>query len=320
MDTPVRPLVRRELPDAIRKQIGPFMGRLAVCSSEPPIYLHTSAPAKWRGAALMHNRVNPGVSFEGAWSSLLISHKVSALGHLFMAQDGRHAPPPGANFQVLVPSASYRGTCAAAVTEAANLYIDPALIERTLQTPYSEPLIAGVARGLYQDRVIEHLMRALLSDVVAGSPGGPLLGETIVAAILHRLHTLEGAPSTVRGAHLSPRETRLLRDHVAANLSGPVHLEDLAGLLRMSVRHLCRAFRNTLGMSPHQYVLRCRVEHAQDLLRHTDLSLDAIAELSGFAHRTHMATALRTILDRMPAEIRDSWLEFVQRGETEAGF
>jgi AraC family transcriptional regulator len=320
MDTPVSPLVRRELPDTIREQIGSFVGQIVLNSSEPPIHLHTSAPAKWRGAALTHNRVNRGVCFEGAWSSLLISHKVSPLGRLFMAQDERHVPPASANLQVLVPGASYRGTCAAAATEAANLYIDPALIERTLQAPYSEPLIADVAHRLYRDCVIEHLMRALLSDVMAGSPGGPLLGETIIAAIIHRLHTVEDAPSTARGAHLSPRERRLLRDHVAANLSEPLHLEDLADLLRVSVRHLCRAFRNTLGVSPHQYVLRCRVEHAQDLLRHSHLSLDAVAELSGFAHRTHMATAFRKVLDRMPAEIRDAWLEFARRGETESGF
>lgn len=320
MDTPVRPLVQRELPDAIRTQIGPFVGQLALYSSELPIFLHTSAPAKWRGAALVHNRVNPGVSFEGAWSSLLISHKVSALGHLFMAQDERHMPPAGANLQVLFPGTSYRGTCAGAATEAANLHIDLALIERILQASYSELQIVDVARRLHQDCVIEHLMRALLSDVVAGSPGGPMLGETVVAAIIHRLHAVKSASSTVRGVHLSPRQTRLLRDYVAAHLSGPLHLEDLADLLTMSVRHLCRAFRNTLGMSPHQYILRHRVEHAQDLLRHTDLSLDAIAELSGFAHRTHMAMAFRKLLDRMPAEIRASWLEFAQRGETEAGF
>ncbi len=52
MDTSVYPLVRRELPDAIREQIGPFVGQIVLYSSEPPIYLHTSAPAKWRGAAL----------------------------------------------------------------------------------------------------------------------------------------------------------------------------------------------------------------------------------------------------------------------------
>jgi hypothetical protein len=49
MDTPAHLLTRRELPGAIREQIGPFVGQIVLNSSEPPIYLHTSAPAKWRG-------------------------------------------------------------------------------------------------------------------------------------------------------------------------------------------------------------------------------------------------------------------------------
>jgi AraC family transcriptional regulator len=304
MSTPVRSVTWQELfPDAAREQFGPFPGQAAFHASRPLALLHGSASSGWRGAGLTHLRASKGTEIELAFSWIRISQRLSLQGGPFPTRAGERALPASSNLQIGIPGSVYRGTFTGPA-EGLNLYVDPSLIERTLHAPYSEPVLADVARKLHRDRVIEHLMRALLSDVAAGSPGGPLLGEAVVAAIIHRLQAAERAPMIAKGAHLSAREMGRLRDFVAANLSRPVHLEDLATLLRMSVSRLSRAFRNTVGMSPHQYVLRLRAEHAQELLRQPGRSLHEVAEACGFADRTHLSTSLCRLLGRTPSQIR----------------
>ena len=303
MSTPAQSATPYEASDAIREQIGSYVGRIAFEPSVPITYLHTSRSSKWRGAALVHARTNGDTSVEGAWSTLRVVQRVSEPGRAFTICTGERAPPPDATLRVGIPGAVYRGTVTDTY-EVVTLYVDLALVERTLHAPYSEALIAAVASRLHQDRVIEQLMGALLSDVVEGSPGGPLLGETVVAAVIHRLHAAGDASSMAQGARLSAPELRLLRDYVAANLAGPLHLEDLAVLLGTSVRRFCRGFRNATGLSPHQYVLGCRVERARDLLRRPGLSLDEVAEACGFAGRTHMSSCFRKLLGPTPSQIR----------------
>ena len=309
MCTPARCVTWQELfPDATFEQVGPFPGKATLKATKPLALLHGSMSSGWQGACLTHLHASEGTEIELAFSWIRISQRLSVRGGPLPTRAGDIAPPRNSNLQVGIPEALYRGTFTGPA-EGLNLYIDPSLLERTLHTSYSEASLATVSRRLHRDGIIEHLMRALLSDVAAGSPSGPLLGESIIAAIIHQLHAAERSPSAAKGAHLSGLEIRRLHDFVAANLAKAIHLEDLAALLRMSVSRLSRAFRNTAGISPHQYVLRIRAEQAQELLKRSDTSLDEIAEHCGFADRTHMSTSLRKQLGRTPTQIRTSGRE-----------
>jgi AraC-like DNA-binding protein len=306
MSSPARGVTWQELfPGATREQSGHFPARAALKTTKPLALLHGSASSGWQGACLTHLHASEGTQIELAFSWIRISQRLSVKGGRLPTRAGDIAPPASANLQVGLPDALYRGTFTGPA-EGLNLYIDPSLFERTLHVPYSESALADLARHLHRDHIIEHLMRALLSDVAAGNPGGPLLGEAIVAAIIHRLCAAERAPSPAKGAHLNAPEMARVHDFVAANLAKPMHLEALASLLKMSVSRMSRSFRNTTGMSPHQYILRLRAERAQELLERPGPSLDEVAETCGFADRTHMSTSLRRLLGRTPTQIRTS--------------
>ena len=289
-----RPLVWRGPSGTTGDQDSLDGGWTVLHSSMADGHRQANVSSKWRGATLGHFKLKEGYWFENAWPSILITHKISTPGHLFMAQDGRFAPPPDANLQVYVPGALYRGTCETRM-EALSVDLDRSLVDRTLNIPYSKSLVAQAARRLHRDPLTVHLMQALLSDVIAGSPGGPLLGETIIAALVHRLHAAARAPAAEQHGRLSRSEMNLVREYIDANLSSPLHLDALADLTGMSTRHFCRVFRNTMGSSPHQHVLRCRVERALNLLSDRRQSLDDIAEAAGFADRAHMGACFRKL-------------------------
>ena len=150
------------------------------------------------------------------------------------------------------------------------------------------------------------LMAVLLTDISSSHPTSPIVGETIVNAILRRT---EEPPIPAMGTEKELPACQLSnasrsRDYVTEDLRRTIHLDDLAALLGINVRRLCRAFRNTVGMSPHQYIMSVRVEHARDLLRQSRLDLEEIAELSGFADRTHMNKCFRKIVGQTPSEAR----------------
>ena len=90
-----------------------------------------------------------------------------------------------------------------------------------------------------------------------------------------------------RSGGLAAWQERRARDMLAANLGGAVALTDLAKECRLSVSHFSRAFRHSVGVPPHRWLLNRRVELAKDLLRDRESSLSQIALRCGFADQSH---------------------------------
>jgi transcriptional regulator GlxA family with amidase domain len=78
----------------------------------------------------------------------------------------------------------------------------------------------------------------------------------------------------------------------------------LAEIAQLSVHHFARAFRQSLGIPPHNYIVQRRVEHAQQMLRNTDLPLSEIAIEAGFTDQSHLARHFRTITGVSPSLAR----------------
>jgi AraC family transcriptional regulator len=103
----------------------------------------------------------------------------------------------------------------------------------------------------------------------------------------------------VRGG-LSPWQIRKVTSHVDAHLDRTIRNEDLAALVRLNPSHFGRAFRNSFGEPPHEYVIRRRVERAQGLMLSTDASLSEIALDCGLADQSHLTRLFRRIAGESP--------------------
>jgi AraC-like DNA-binding protein len=92
---------------------------------------------------------------------------------------------------------------------------------------------------------------------------------------------------------LAPWQVRRVTKHVDVSLEGAIPISELASMSRLSPSYFTRAFRRTLGVSPHRYVITCRIDRAKKLLLESAESLTYIALACGFADQSHMTHRFR---------------------------
>ena len=103
---------------------------------------------------------------------------------------------------------------------------------------------------------------------------------------------------------LAPWQLRRVMSHIDANLETPIRNEDLARVAGLSPFHFNVAFRNSVGDSPHQYIIRRRIERAQGLMLSTDSALSDIAAQCGLADQAHLTRLFRKVVGESPAAWR----------------
>lgn len=113
-------------------------------------------------------------------------------------------------------------------------------------------------------------------------------------------------PAPVRGG-LAPWQVRRVTAHVAAHLGERLPVSDLAGLVRLSNSHFCRAFKATVGTTPHTYIVQRRLEHAQYLMLTTGETLSQIAATCGLTDQAHLTRLFRRYVGDTPFNWRRTW-------------
>lgn len=159
----------------------------------------------------------------------------------------------------------------------------------------------------FTDPLLTLLVQRLVAEYETGAPVDALYAESLVqaaAAIVLR-RCAAGSEPRPRGGGLPPRRLAELRDYVHVNLGRRITLEELSTVAGVSAAHLNRLFRASLGETPHQYVLRQRVERAQNALLHSDDSIADIAVAHGFADQSHLTRVLRRATGLTPRVLRE---------------
>jgi AraC family transcriptional regulator len=193
-----------------------------------------------------------------------------------------------------------------------HIHINYAFFCRTIEEVAHcnpEQIILAHQAG-FQDPVLMQLGLALDREIETPSPISSLYVQSAayMAAIhLLRYYTIEPINIKETQQTLNWRQIKKITDYIHEHLAESIQLEDLSQQVGFSPYHFTRLFRQSVGESPHQFVLRQRVEHAQHLLRYTDLPLAQIALVCGFAHQSHMTQVFKRSVKLTPAAFRQSF-------------
>jgi AraC family transcriptional regulator len=140
------------------------------------------------------------------------------------------------------------------------------------------------------DAALSSLGKLVLPALSGPDQANPLFVDHVLLAVgVHVAQTYGGKrpPSRpVRGG-LAPWQERRAKEILRANIQGNVPLKEVAQECGLSVAHFARAFRCTLGVAPHRWLIEQRIALSKQKLRDERLLLFDVAAECGFTDQSH---------------------------------
>ncbi len=186
--------------------------------------------------------------------------------------------------------------------------IDPALLKQIGQDWVDSDRIELVPHFMNeQDALIQGVISALREELESDKIGGGLLIDslktTLTIHLLRKYCTTQPRLSSYVGG-LSRLKLQQVREYINAHLDRDVKLIELANLAQMSPYYFLRLFKQTMGVTPHQYILQCRIEQAKYLLQHSKLNIAEIAIRIGFCDQSHLTRYFKRIVGVTPKQMQ----------------
>ncbi len=176
----------------------------------------------------------------------------------------------------------------------------------------------------FADPRLSAMVAAVHAEMVAGFPSGRLFLDSLEQAMAVTLvhgHAVRHRPVQIYRAGLGSARLRRIKELVHAKMEDDLSLEELAQSVGLSTAHFARMFRKSTGETPHQFVLRQRLERAKAMLRAPDARVLDVAVACGFKTQQHFAQVFRDVSGISPTEYRRSFVgsERTCTSETNSG-
>jgi AraC family transcriptional regulator len=179
-------------------------------------------------------------------------------------------------------------------TEA--LSIDPARLEVIPTFRTRDPQLEAIAMLVLTELKQENLGSSLYIDSLTN----------VLAVRLLRQYSASKPHLAVYEGGLPQRQLQQILEYIHAHLERDIKLADLAGAIGISQFHFSHLFKQSIGTSPHQYLIQQRIERAQQLLKQTDRSIVDIAFECGFNSHSHLSKQFRQLTGMTPKSYRSS--------------
>ncbi len=139
--------------------------------------------------------------------------------------------------------------------------------------------------------------------------------ERFEPIVLHGTHAVSPGTVATRGGHheplrdrprggLPPGALRRVREVMECRLTEKLQLRELAAVAGVSKCHFARAFKQSVGQPPHQYLMMRRIEVAAELIKASDRSLTEISVDTGFSDQSHFSRSFVRITGETPRDYR----------------
>lgn len=189
-----------------------------------------------------------------------------------------------------------------------TLSVAPALLARAAEQLGLDPKRIELRnRFQVRDTQLENIGWALKEELECGNPCGAIYLDSLALTVALRLlccHSSMAVEMRRPNKRLSDRRLRQVFDYIEDNLAANISLDDLAAVIGLSASHFKVLFREATALSPHQYLIRRRLERARHLLGNDQLSIGQVALETGFAHQSHLARHMHRVLGVSPKTLR----------------
>ena len=186
-----------------------------------------------------------------------------------------------------------------------NIFIPTELVDRlgTLQDPDADPALG--ARSFGQDRMVLDLVHKMLdAQVMSGGLAQEACDGLMTTLVCHLLDRYAKPADRMDAGGLAGIRLRRVLKHIADSSGEAVPNAELADLCGMSPAHFSREFRRAVGLPPHQYMMKLRLERAREALLAHDARVLDVAQDCGFSDASHFSRAFSGQYGMSPATFR----------------
>ncbi len=158
-----------------------------------------------------------------------------------------------------------------------------------------------------KDVTISSLGNLILPALSHPDQANPLFVDHVLLAVgVHIAQTYGGMRPVSRPARgrLAPWQERRAREFLRASIKRGVALKEVARECGLSVGHFSHAFRRTLGVAPHKWLIEQRVLLSKEKLRDGRLALTDVAAECGFSDQSHLTRVFRQTFGVTPGAWR----------------
>jgi len=193
--------------------------------------------------------------------------------------------------------------------ETLHIYLEPHFVQKISESlnlsheqTVIEPQIA------LRDEQLNHVAMSLLYELKAENVVGRVYADTVASVLaiqlVRRYSCLKDV--TIRKGGMAPHKLRRALEFISDKIEQKhvIALDVVAQEVGMSRYHFSRVFKESMGLSPINYIVRQRIERAKKLLAETDLPIADIALLAGFSGQSHFTTFFRKVVGLTPRSYR----------------
>lgn len=266
--------------------------------------------ADWNGITVQHCRLRRGESVDRrhARHQIVILLAGSFTARLESATGRRRSGWRGADYTPIIPAGQAYSACWDEELEHVSIYLDPALLARAAAEAVVSDRVELIEACSASDPVIRRIGLALKAEAEYEGPAGRLYAESlanVLAVHLLRYYTQDGDKLRRALGGLSGRKLHRATEFIEENIERDLGITEIADAVDLSPFHFARSFKQATGVSPHQYLIKSRIERAKALLAKSELPIVEVGFQVGFKNQSHFTTIFRKLTSMTPRAYRD---------------
>ena len=195
--------------------------------------------------------------------------------------------------------------------EYLTVYLEPSVLARVASDSLNSERVRLIHACDASDPLVRQLALALVAEAESEGGADRLYVDSLTTALVaHLLKHYARKSSKLRLSFGGLPGHKLLRavEFIHENLESNLTLAETAASVGLSPFHFARAFKQTTGLTPHQYLIKCRVERAKRLLAQSELPIAEVGYRAGFKNQSHFTMLFRRRTAMTPGDYRKATL------------
>jgi len=266
--------------------------------------------ADWDGVSVQHCRLRSGESTD-RWHPrhlIVIPLEGSFTASMESATGRRRGGWRGKGHTPIIPAGQTYSASWEDELEDLSIYLDPALLARAAADAAVSDKVELIESCNASDPIIRQIGMALKAEAESEGPAGRLYAESlanVLAVHLLRYYTRDGDKLRTALGGLSGRKLHRATEFIQENIERDLGITEIADAVDLSPFHFARSFKQATGVSPHQYLIKSRIERAKALLAESELPIVEVGFRAGFKNQSHFTTLFRKLTALTPKAYRE---------------